>query len=389
MIYTLLLKARPLLKSRYWYIAVLIWLSLVSPAKALELRVAITEDTNQVKVGSSTQAQIQDGAGHTLGMMAPMNGFYARSTGHSITVAHQQASQIWIEPTVGGLVYIGNHWYRGRTKLVKTSQGLTVVNYINLEDYLASVVGREMYSNWPQEALKAQAVASRSYALHQRQQRGNSVFDVGDTTAWQVYEGIVGESASTRSAVAATTNQVLTYNGEIIEAVFHSSSGGHTENCENVWSSPLPYLRGVPDYDQTSPVYQWVMHFTAHDLSQRVSGVGNVIALLPLSLTPQGRVRQITVVGDRGQRTMSGSALRSALGLKSTLFTITPQLGLVATTGKPASRPVAFQVNGRGFGHGLGMSQWGALGQAQQGRTYDQMLQYYYQGTTLSQMQVQ
>jgi len=389
MIYTLLLKARPLLKGWHWQVSALIWLALVSPAKALELRVAITEGASQVKVGSSTQAQIQDSAGQTLGTMPAMSGFYAQSTGQGITVAHQQASQIWIEPTAAGLVYIGDRWYRGRTKLVKTGQGLTVINYVDLEDYLASVIGREMYSNWPQEALKAQAVASRSYALHQRQQRGNRVFDVGDTTAWQVYDGIAGESTSTRSAVAATASQVLTYNGKVIEAVFHSSSGGHTENCENVWSSPLPYLRGVPDYDQTSPVYQWVTNFTAHDLSQRVSGVGNVTALLPLSHTPQGRVRKIKVVGDRGQRTISGSTLRSALGLKSTLFLVTPQFDLVATTGKTASRPVAFQVSGRGFGHGLGMSQWGAFGQAQQGRTYDQILLHYYQGATLSQMQVQ
>ncbi|HEY9845118.1 MAG TPA: SpoIID/LytB domain-containing protein, partial [Candidatus Caenarcaniphilales bacterium] len=169
----------------YWWVTTLIWLALVSPAKALELRVAIVEEASQLRVGSSTPAKILDGSGQNLGKLAPLHGFYARPSNQGVVVARHQASQIWIEPTAGGVVYIGNRWYRGRTQLVRTGQTLTAVNHIDLEQYLASVLGKEMYSTWPQEALKAQAVASRTYALHQRQHRANRVFDVGDTTAWQ------------------------------------------------------------------------------------------------------------------------------------------------------------------------------------------------------------
>lgn len=385
---TLLLKSRFFSERRYWWLPALIWIALVSPVKALELRVAIVEGAGQVKVGSSTPAKIFDAAGRPLGELAPREGFYARPSGKGVAVAGKQSSQIQIEPEAGGAVYIGDRWYRGRTKLVRASRGLTAVNYVDLEHYLTSVLGKEMYPNWPQEALKAQAVASRSYALYQRQHLANNVYDVGDTTTWQVYEGMVGEFPSTQAAVAATTGQVLTYNGQIIQAVFHSASGGHTENVENVWSSPLPYLRGVPDFDEGSPVYQWAETFSPSALSQRIPGVGNITTLTPLRTTPWGRIVQMKVVGDAGTRVVTGKALRSALGLKSTLFTVTPHFGLFASAAKGSPKPVAFQVIGRGFGHGLGMSQWGAHNQAQLGRTHQQILQHYYQGTALSQMQV-
>jgi len=384
----LLLKNKSFRKRQYWWLSVLIWMAMVGQAKALELRVAIVENASQVKVGSSTQAKIMDGAGRVLGELRPREGFYARPSGRSVVVTHKRASQIVIEPSAGGVVYIGDRWYRGRTKLVNSGGGLTAINYVDLELYLASVLGKEMYPSWPLEALKTQAVASRSYALHQRQHRGNSVFDVGDTTAWQVYNGMATEALSTQAAVAATTGQVLTYHGQIIEAVFHAASGGHTENVEHIWTSALPYLRGVPDFDAGCPVYEWTMNFTPSDLARRISGVGNVISMTPQQKTPQGRVVKMKVVGDAGTRILSGSALRSALGLKSTLFTITPQPQLFASMGRAASKPVAFLVNGRGSGHGLGMSQWGAHNQAMQGHTYQQILQHYYQGTTLSQMQV-
>ncbi len=394
---TLLLISQSLCKRRYWWLAALIWLALSNPAKALELRVAIAEGASQIRVGSSTPAKILDVAGRPLGELGPREGFFAQSSGSRVMVAGKQSSQVWIEPSAGGVVYIGEacappcggRWYRGRIKLVKTSRGLTAVNVVDLEHYLASVIGKEMYPTWPLEALKAQAVASRSYALYQRQHGANSIYDVGDTTTWQVYEGMATEFPSTQAAVSATAGQVVTHNGQTIQAVFHAASGGHTENVEHVWSSPLPYLRGVKDFDQGCPVYQWALTFSPSDLSRRIPGVGNITAMVPLSTTPWGRIVKMKVVGDAGTQTVTGRTLRTALGLKSTLFTVNPHFGLFASTGKTASKPVAFQVIGRGSGHGLGMSQWGAHNQAIQGRTYQEILQHYYQGTTLSQAQVQ
>lgn len=374
-----------LLKSHSWWVSALIWLAMIAPATALELRVAISQGVKQLTVGSSTTAKVEDGAGRSLGEIASMNAFSAQTSSKGVKLAHWQASQLWIEPTAGGYVYIGDRWYRGRTKLVKSGWGLTAVNQVDLEQYLASVLGGEMNGNWPQEALKAQAVAARSYALHKRQRHSNAVYDLGRTTSSQVYKGLAAESIGTQTAVTATAGQVLTYKGQIIEAVFHSSSGGHTENVEDIWVQPLPYLRGVQDYDQGTPVYQWAANFSARELSRRISGVGNVLSMTPLRTTPHGRIVTMRVAGSSRTRTISGDALRKALNLRSTLFTVTPRFGLVASANRASSKPQSFfEINGRGFGHGLGMSQWGAHNLAQSGYNHQQILQHYYQGTTLT-----
>nr|WP_290224988.1 SpoIID/LytB domain-containing protein [Trichocoleus desertorum] len=382
------------LGGRHWWVSALIWLAMIAPARAaLDLRVAIEEGVQQVGVASSTKALIKDGAGRTLGELSPGQALSAALSAGGVSLQGQwKAGQIWVEPTEGGYVWIGDrpergNWYRGRAFLVPTAKGLTAVNYVDLEQYLYSVVASEMIPSWPQEALKAQAIAARSYALYQRQTSANSVYDVGDTQAWQVYEGVGKETSTTQAAVSATAGQVLTYGGRIIEAVFHSSSGGHTENVEDVWKQPLPYLRGVQDYDQGTPVYQWVKMFSNSELSNRISGVGNVISMQPARTTPRGRVVTMKVVGDAGSRTLSGDALRSALGLRSTLFTATPVAGGAAN--KSSGSLPAFQISGRGFGHGLGMSQWGAHNLAQRGHNYQQIVLHYYKGTALAKIQVQ
>lgn len=372
-----------------WWLTLLLWLAAILPARAeLELRVAIEQDVSQVKVGSSTSAVLRDGAGRVLAEVPAMNAVMAEAKNGNIAVSQLQTSQLWIEPSGGGYVFIGDKWYRGRTLVLPTGGGLTAVNYVDLEQYLYSVVGSEMPANWPLEALKAQAVTARSYALYQRQGSANTVFDLGDTAAWQVYHGLESETPSTRAAVDSTKAQVLTYEGQIIDAVFHSSSGGHTENVEDVWTNPLPYLRGVQDFDQGTPNFQWIETVTADRMKQIISGVGNIVSITTESTTPNGRVVKVRVVGDAGTREMSGDDLRDALGLKSTLFAIVPQMGRVATTGNVTSTPNAFQINGRGFGHGLGMSQWGAYNLALQGWSYQQIVSHYYTGTALARIQV-
>jgi stage II sporulation protein D len=375
-----------------WWFSLLLWLVAIAPAYAqrLEMRVAVEQGVTQVQVGSSTNAVVRDGSGQVLAEIPAMSAKLAESEAGRVAIDDWQASQLWIEPNDGGAVWIGDKWYRGRTLVVPTGNGLTAVNYVDLEHYLYSVVGAEMPTNWHIEALKAQAVAARSYALYQRQTGANAVFDVGDTQAWQVYGGLEKETASTQTAVEQTQGQVLTHNGQIINAVFHSSSGGHTEDVERVWVSPLSYLRGVPDFDQISPDFQWVENFSAANLQGRISGIGRIVSFTPEEYTrPGGRIRRMRVVGETGSRIMTGDELRRALGLKSTLFSITPQFDRVASAGEsiPAS-PVAFQVIGSGFGHGVGMSQWGAYGLALQGQNYQQIVRHYYTGAILSQIEV-
>lgn len=371
------------------WLSTLIWLAIALPAQAaVELRVAIEEAVNQVTVGSSTRALVRDSAGKEVGEIAAMNAFVAQPEAGKVKLDRWQSQQFWIEPTNGGYVFIGDRWYRGRTHVVPTTKGLTAVNYVDLEQYLYSVLGGEMVPSWPIEALKAQAVAARSYALYQRENAANNLFDVGDTAAWQVYRGIRDETASTQAAVNATASQVLIHQGRIIEAVFHSSSGGHTENVEHVWVQALPYLRGVPDFDQGTPVYQWTKTFSRADLSAIISGVGNILSMAPERTTPRGRVVSMRVVGDAGTRTISGENLRSLLDLRSTKFVVVPEFSNPSGKQKSQSAPIAFQIQGKGFGHGLGMSQWGAHNMALQGRDYRQIVLHYYSNTILAKIQV-
>ncbi|QIZ71045.1 SpoIID/LytB domain-containing protein [Oxynema aestuarii] len=373
-----------------WWMWLAIGLMMAAPAQAsLLLKVAIEENVDRVKVGSSTPAMVRDSNGRNLGQLDAMRSFYAQSNGAGISLQQWQGNSITIDPENDGYVYIGDRWYRGHTILVPTDGGLTAVNAVDLEEYLYSVVGAEMSPSWPSEALKAQAVAARSYVLYQRQHRGNAVYDVGDDTYWQVYSGLEKEATTTHKAVQETAGQVLTHDGQIIEAVFHSSSGGHTENVEDVWSETRPYLRGVPDFDAGAPVYEWKESFSSSQLSGLISGVGNVLSLNVEAMTPQGRVVRIRAIGDAGERSLDGEAFRQALDLRSARFTVLPQYGSATSKENANAIPTGFLLDGRGFGHGIGMSQWGAYHLAHQGANYQQILLHYYQNSSLAKIKVE
>jgi stage II sporulation protein D len=358
-----------------WFVLALCLLAAI-PAQSTELRIAIKKGVSQVKIGSSTPAIVRDEAGRKLGELGEMNAFLAQTQGSRVAIGQWQGSQLSIEPTGEGYVWIGNTWYRGSTRLIRQGQGLIAINRVDIEQYLYSVVGAEAIATWPQEALKTQAVAARTYALYKSATSGNRFYDLDTTTSTQVYKGLSSEYISTHDAVDNTQGQVMTYNGKVILAVFHSASGGHTENVEDVWSSRLPYLRGVVDYDQQSPVFEWTKFFSSSQLSRLISGIGNVRSLIPERTTPLGRVLSMRVVGDRGSKKITGTQLRKALDLRSTLVTVSADNG-------------TFQILGRGYGHGIGLSQWGTYYLAQQGVNYQQILTHYYQNARLTSLLAQ
>ena len=360
------------LKAHDWWLWLFLWLIMINPTLALELRIAIEKGVNKVNVGTSTTATIMDEKGQILGELDPNTALDAKVNGKNISIGKWVKSEIWLQPKQEqGLVWIGDRWYRGIIHLVNTKQKIIAVNQVDLEQYLYSVLGAEMGKNWPIEALKAQSVAARTYALYERQKANKSqqLYDVSDTTSSQVYKGVQSESSNTQLAVDSTTGQILTYNGQVILAVFHAASGGHTENVENVWSNKLPYLRGVPDYDQGTPGYQWVTNFSGQTLGNKL-GVGNIISIKPERMTESGRILTLIATGINGTKRLPGTKVRQILGLRSTLFTITPTSG-------------GFEFQGKGYGHGLGLSQWGAYNLALEGVNYQQILLHYYQGVQI------
>ncbi|MCU0525830.1 MAG: SpoIID/LytB domain-containing protein [Elainella sp. Prado103] len=375
---------------RSWWMVLFFWLVAAAPAgAALELRVAIEQDVGSVKVGGSTEAVLRDGSGQVLAELPPMNAVVAEAEAGQVSVNQMQTAQLWVEPvSEDGYVFIGDRWYRGRTLVVPTSGGITAVNYVDLEQYLYSVVGAEMPTSWSLEALKSQAVAARSYALYQRQHGATAIFDVGDTTRWQVYGGLEKEAPSTRAAVDATAGQVLTYQGQIINAVFHSCAGGHTENVEDVWSSPLPYLRGVESPDRDLPQCQWEpLTLTASEIEAQI-GYEGAISAITVQRHPHGRVIALNIEGSAGAMTVEGEDVRDLLGLKSTLFSIDAAQDRVASSGSVSAAPTRFRITGSGNGHGVGMSQYGAYRLAQQNWNYQQILLHYYSGVALAKIQV-
>ena len=349
------------------------------------------------------------------------------------------------------LVGLGRRRYRGLVRVLPEGDRLQAVNQLGLEHYLASVVGSEMPASWPAEALRAQAVAARTYALAQL--KPEAPFDLRSTVASQVYRGTEAETDSTRSAVAATRSLVLSHGGSLIDAVFHSSSGGSTENSGELWNRQLPYLVSVPDRDKLSPWHQWSVRFEPEQLRRAFQETAGASRIEVLAASSTGRVRRARVIGPAGSLDLSGSELRQRLGLRSTLvqFRFEPPLapgpagGITtataeanaaasalsrggnraatgpSTAGLPAGGPPpppplpgtdgqgdrstaaaldptitgqlrqepltaplpALEVVGRGFGHGVGMSQWGAYGLALQGVSYVQILRHYYRGAQL------
>ncbi len=296
-----------------------------------------------------------------------------------------------------GLIVLKQRRYRGVLLLRPEGEGLQAINRLPLESYLAGVVGSEMPGTWPLAALKAQAVASRTYALQQL--RPTAPFDLKATVASQVYKGVEAESLPTREAVSGTRSQVLMHGERLINAVFHSSSGGATENSGELWSRQLPYLVSVPDFDASSPVSRWEKAFAPETLRQTFAEIGGVTMIQPLQSSSTGRVRRARVIGPEGELLLSGSELRERLGLRSTLvqFRFEPAGRLEVSAmpnpleDSPASGapppPVPgsprLVVKGRGYGHGVGMSQWGAFALAQRGKSYEDILRHYYRGAVL------
>ncbi|HEY9761737.1 MAG TPA: SpoIID/LytB domain-containing protein [Trichocoleus sp.] len=190
----------------------------------LEMRVAIARNVSSLDVGVSNAGYLMDLDGKNYCNLPSQTSYTARPTGQGIDFGECQLSTaVWLESAEGGYIYIGDSWFKGRVLLLNDGGNLIAVNFVLLQDYLSSVVGAEMYVHWPIEALKAQAVAARSYALTHHVRPASRHFDLDNTQRYQAYKGIAEETNTTQIAVTATSGEFISYNGGIVESLYAAS----------------------------------------------------------------------------------------------------------------------------------------------------------------------
>ena len=340
-----------------------------------------------------------------------------------------------VPPDLHAISRVNGRPYRGALEARFEEDRWWVVNEVSFGDYLTSVVGAEMPASWELEALKAQAVAARNYALHHL--RPEASFDICDDQRCQAYSGVASEYERTRMAVEATAGVVAVFDGKLIEALYSANAGDYTESAENVWGAPVPYLQAVPSPGDAEALgiswgaegYRWTREIPLTALRDyqtfKRAGIGDIIDLQVVERAASGRPLRLEVVGDCGRLELTGDEIRIAFGLPSAFVDVSIRpphlLELINPTARrrgalldqgyhilATRRSVAFDTapsdvrlyngavwviqfvvptravfSGRGYGHGVGMSQWGAQGMARAGHTYDEILRHYYPGIQL------
>ena len=355
-----------------------------------------------------------------------------------------------LKPVGGNVMTIDNTSYNGYALFKRLSgSDMTIINIVNMYDYLSSVIGQEMSPSWPAEALKAQAVAAKCYALTSLTRYKDYGFNLDATTNSQVYMGTSKVTDTTRAAVNATKGVMALYNGQVAQTFFYSCDGGLTEDAVNVWGNAFPYLTAVKDTYEKADEGQyarWTVTLTKDEIATKLKNkgvdLGNITSIQITQRTPIGRVKELTITGTNGSKSYTKTTCYSILGLKSSNYSIVGsssastdlasssyvairgensiekilQSGLTVITGsgiaqvsgslcvatkngivtltptEPANTAVkdtavsadSYTFSGGGWGHGVGMSQWGAKAMADQGFSYQDILKFYFQGITFS-----
>lgn len=277
-------------------------------------------------------------------------------------------------------VMINGKDYFGGIKILKRGSSLTVINIAPVEEYLRGVLPKEMIQSWHIEALKAQAVAARTFVLKNREKHKHDGYELCATTHCQVYNG-VETFATTDRAVTETRGEVLFHGGRTVDAPFHADSGGMTESAANVWGGNVAHLQAIAE--EIKFTQAWTVKFSVYDFSSRMGaafGSLQKFILSPLTIgksaadrSSSGRVKFAQIVGSKKTVQMKGDEMRRKFSLPSTLFNV-----------KIVGNEVIFE--GYGKGHGVGLSQYGAKFYAEKGWTYDKILAHYYHGATIKKL---
>ena len=340
-----------------------------------------------------------------------------------------------------GIISYGGVPYRGSFELLPRDGNITVINMVNTEEYLASLLGKEMSASWPIEALKAQAVCARNYAVTIAGKHSSYGFDICSTVDCQVYGGMNSEADSTRRAVKETAGVVVKYNGRVVPLYYFSCDGGYTENSENVWVSAEGYLRGKQDiYEDpaSAKLYNWTTTMTKSEIEEALSkkniNIGELVDIVINEVSENNGVISMTFVGTKDSKTVTKTQTRTTLSLNSQAYTIEKLAGKIVKTEKvtlsdivPKARFVltkdgveeavrdiyrltenglerieldvspkveeeegeeamfeTYIFKGHGWGHLVGMSQWGAYSMAKNGMDYTDILNFYFTDIEIS-----
>ena len=256
-----------------------------------------------------------------------------------------------------------------------------VVSIVDLEEYLYSVVSREMSARWPAAALEVQSICARTYVLQRSDPRRE--YDVVPSELDQRYDGVAGETPAGTAAVSATAGQVLKYGDGFASVAYSSCCGGHTESSSDAWgAAPIPYLQGVAcTWCTESPNYRWSTTLAFEQMASRLSTylapLGELHDVRVTELDPSGRARSFELVAERGSSTVQGSAFRRAVGSR-----VLPSLLIERLQRDGGAAQIA--IDGGGLGHGVGLCQWGARGMAASGSSASQILGYYFSGAIVA-----
>ena len=276
--------------------------------------------------------------------------------------------------TMNGDILINDQIFSGLIYIRKDKNGLHFINELPFEKYIEGVVAAEIGENWAIEALRAQAVVSRTYAFYQKILNAGNDYHLTSSVLHQIYSGSTSDSAI-RQAVRETGGEIITYQGKPIEAFYHSTCQGKTELPEEVWGKSYPYLKSVPCMEKNSPYEHWQRKFSLVEIGKALEITG-IKDMSIASSTPTGRAKILKVVTRDSEIEIKATNLRKLLGFKelpSTQFSVMIEEG-----------DVIFE--GGGYGHGVGLSQWGALELAKEGKNYKEILEYFYPGTVLKKM---
>lgn len=346
-----------------------------------KIRILVQHDKPLVKVSTPASFEVLDDQSHSVARGVKLAGVTIKPTGTGIQWWNKNVpTRFLVVKSIGNGIRVGaSGIYRDEVLIYKNSKGsLDVISRLELDDYLKSVIPFEGNPAWALESLKAQAVVSRTFALTKMFNRRDEPYDVSAGFTSQVYAGKQIENERTNQAVDATRGEVLLYKGKIFPAYFHSTCGGATTAADLVWRvKPFPPLSGVEcKFCQRSPHYKWEALVTPAEIKQKLAKqempIQEVLGIRTDKVDRTGRAHKFVIQSTWAEKTVDADAFRvwiDPMRLKSNLIT------------KISARDGAFVFKGRGWGHGVGMCQYGMKYLGELGYGYTEILGYYYPNT--------